>query len=432
MFPKEAKIKFWAATGLFLLVSFLATGKEISAARIDELRTQIDERSGQMKTLEAEIAKYQAQIDEQEKAAKTLQGQLKNINSSINKLSADIKFTERKIDRTSLGLQKTKIEINEKETKIAASREFLAAALREMRDMESRSLAEMLLANAKISDFFGSLKRLEDMEGSLGSRLDELKDDKKELEDKRSEYSAEKSELEALQDQLEDRKDIEDGAKWEKQSLLTETKNKEAEYQKMLIAREKERAAILKDISAIEDELRKLIDPEALPPARRGVLAWPVENPKITQGFGLTEFSKDNLGVYKDGKHNGVDLRAPTGAPILAADEGVVLRTGNTDLSCPGGSYGKWILIEHPNNLATLYAHLSLIKVNEGQGVARGEKIGYSGYTGYTYPRGPAGAHLHFTVYAAGKAGEIRFGQSSSGRCKLLPFGGYLNPLDYL
>jgi murein DD-endopeptidase MepM/ murein hydrolase activator NlpD len=426
---KSKNLRPKIAAAIIFVALFFVTSNSLLAetSRIDELRAQIDERSSQMKSLEAEIAKYQAQIDEQEKAAKTLQGQLKNINSSINKLSASIKLTESKIAQTNLELEKIKIEIFTKENKITANRDFLAATLREMRETESQSLAEMLLANLKISDFFGSLKRLEDVEGGLGSQLTALKNDKEELEGDRADYSAEKDKLEKLQNQLEDRKDIEDGAKQEKQSLLSNTKNKEAEYQKMLIAREKERAAILKDIATIEDELRKLIDPEALPPAHSGVLTWPVEPPIVRQEFGMTSFAKSNSDVYNGKGHNGIDLKASVGTLILAADDGVVLRTGNTDLTCPGGSYGKWIVVEHANNLATLYAHLSLIKVNEGQSVARGEMIAYSGNTGYT-----TGPHLHFTVYAAGKAGEIRFGPSPSGRCKLLPFGGYLNPLDYL
>ncbi|MBI5742238.1 MAG: peptidoglycan DD-metalloendopeptidase family protein, partial [Candidatus Niyogibacteria bacterium] len=299
--------------------------------------------------------------------------------------------------------------------------------LREISEVDAQSLAETLLAHDQLSDFFSNLKQLEDLESGIGANLTALRDAKMELEKKQEELQGKKNDLEDLRSQLADRKDIQENAKEEKQGLLKSTKNKEVEYQKMLLAREKERAAIIKDIATIEDEMRKLIDPTALPTPNRGVLAWPVANPKIVQGFGMTDFAKNNSDVYNGKGHNGVDFRAPVGTPIYAAGDGEALKTGNSDLSCPGGSYGKWILIEHPNNLATLYAHLSLIKVNTGQKVARGELIGYGGNTGYT-----TGPHLHFTVYAAGKAGEIRFGPSPSGRCKLLPFGGYLNPLDYL
>lgn len=412
-------------TAIFLIIT--AEQTEVFAARTDELRTQIDEYAARIKEIETEIAGIGAQIDAQEKTAKTLQGQISKVNTSIKKLSADIKWTENRIGKTQLELEQTLIEIAEKERAIGRNRDLLGGTLREIHEAESESLAETLLANRQLSDFFNSIKNLEDLESGIGVNLVALKDAKAALEEKHVAYSTQKNELLALQDQLEDRRDIEEGAKREKQNLLADTKNKEAEYQKILIAREKERAAIVKDIATIEDEMRKLIDPAALPAARHGVLAWPVKNPIIKQEFGMTNFAKANSDVYNGKGHNGVDFKASVGTPLYAADDGEILKTGNSDLSCPGGSYGKWVLIKHPNNLATLYAHLSLIKVNEGQAVKRDELIGYSGNTGYT-----TGPHLHFTVYAAGKAGEIRFGPSPSGRCKLLPFGGYLNPLDYL
>ena len=117
-----------------------------------------------------------------------------------------------------------------------------------------------------------------------------------------------------------------------------------------------------------------------------------------------------------------MDLRAAVGTPILSAENGIVKGTGNSDIQCPGGSYGKWVLVEHPNKLSTLYAHLSFIKVSTGQEVKRGEVVGYSGDTGYT-----TGPHLHFTVYDA-RTVQIK----PSRVCGLLPYGGYLDPIVYL
>jgi murein DD-endopeptidase MepM/ murein hydrolase activator NlpD len=97
------------------------------------------------------------------------------------------------------------------------------------------------------------------------------------------------------------------------------------------------------------------------------VLAWPVDEPYITQYFGNTAFATQNPQVYGGKGHNAVDLRASPGTPIKAARGGVVKGTGNTDLTCPGASYGKWIFIEHDNGLSTIYAHLSTQLVSQGQ-----------------------------------------------------------------
>jgi len=65
------------------------------------------------------------------------------------------------------------------------------------------------------------------------------------------------------------------------------------------------------------------------------------------------------------------------------------------------GAYGYYVQILHPNNVSTLYAHLSQIVVSPGENILQGQVIGYVGYTGRTIPAGPGGCHLHFEVRGA-------------------------------
>ena len=108
----------------------------------------------------------------------------------------------------------------------------------------------------------------------------------------------------------------------------------------------------------------------------------------------------------------------------------MVAGTGNTGVLRSCVSYGKWIMLRHPNGLSTLYAHLSLIDVVPGQQVRAGQTIAYSGNTGYT-----TGPHLHFGVYAT-QGIEIK-PLTNSVNCRniIIPvadFKAYLNPLSYL
>ncbi|MBI3273871.1 MAG: M23 family metallopeptidase, partial [Candidatus Colwellbacteria bacterium] len=151
--------------------------------------------------------------------------------------------------------------------------------------------------------------------------------------------------------------------------------------------------------------------------------------------FGYTSFAAAGGYGGKRG-HNGIDFRGDTGTPVFSAERGIVEAVGDTDIGCRGASYGKWVLIRHPNNLSTLYAHLSAIIADSGEKVARGDRIGLSGKSGYA-----TGPHLHFGVFAA-QAVEIKTIVSRvCGRNMTLPVagsdpvsgvGGYLNPLDYL
>ena len=93
--------------------------------------------------------------------------------------------------------------------------------------------------------------------------------------------------------------------------------------------------------------------------------------------------------------HDGADLVAPTGTPVYAAADGVVIG------AAPNGGYGNWIRIDHQGKLSTVYGHLSSFApgIQEGARVSQGELIGFVGNTGRS-----TGSHLHFEILSNGKA----------------------------
>ncbi|MFQ5661718.1 MAG: M23 family metallopeptidase, partial [Candidatus Paceibacteria bacterium] len=213
----------------------------------------------------------------------------------------------------------------------------------------------------------------------------------------------------------------------DKNTLLSITKNKESSYEKLLVKRKMEKEKFEDELRNLESQLQFELDPDSIPAAEKGVLAWPLEKVKITQYFGNTEFAKS--GGYKGEGHNGMDFRASSGTKVKAALAGEVIAV-NTQVAymC---QYGKWVLVRHANGLTTLYAHLSLIpdRIKVGQQVSTGQIIGYSGNTGYA-----TGPHLHFTVYAS-KAVQFKQYTCNSGATLTIPvaaYSGYLNPMDYL
>jgi LysM repeat protein len=86
--------------------------------------------------------------------------------------------------------------------------------------------------------------------------------------------------------------------------------------------------------------------------------------------------------------HLAIDIAAGEGAPIYAADSGVVVFAGWAN-----GGYGYMVMIDHGNGYQTLYAHMSQVSTSCGRSVSQGQTIGYSGSTGNS-----TGAHLHFEV----------------------------------
>jgi len=107
---------------------------------------------------------------------------------------------------------------------------------------------------------------------------------------------------------------------------------------------------------------------------------WPA-HAKITSGFGT-----------RDGRpHQGVDIDAPYGTPIVAAQTGTVTFAGVKN------GYGNTTVIDHGHGISTLYAHQSKIGVVVGQHVTQGQYIGNVGSTGHV-----TAPHLHYEVHVNG------------------------------
>lgn len=114
-----------------------------------------------------------------------------------------------------------------------------------------------------------------------------------------------------------------------------------------------------------------------------GSLSPPLADPVITSSYGYRTHP-----IFGDRRlHTGLDFRAGSGTPIMASRSGEVVFAGWR------GGYGNCTIIDHGGGLATLYAHQSAIRVEQGDEVGRGEVIGAAGSTGYA-----TGPHLHFEV----------------------------------
>ncbi|HXW85169.1 MAG TPA: M23 family metallopeptidase [Candidatus Binataceae bacterium] len=105
--------------------------------------------------------------------------------------------------------------------------------------------------------------------------------------------------------------------------------------------------------------------------------AWPVEHGQVSSGFGMRGGTM----------HEGVDIAAPAGTPVTAADSGTVIFTGKLR------GYGSTIIIRHDDHYTTVYGHNQVNLVHEGERVTRGQMIGQLGRSGHA-----SGNNLHFEV----------------------------------
>ncbi len=118
-----------------------------------------------------------------------------------------------------------------------------------------------------------------------------------------------------------------------------------------------------------------------------GTFLQPVEG-RISTEYSVIRYVNGNT---ESSRHSGIDIAAPTGTPVLAANNGIVTFASDLIIS------GNVVVLDHGYGLFTSYVHMDKIHVEDGQEVAKGDIIGEVGSTGYS-----TGPHLHWTVWKNG------------------------------
>ncbi|MEW5805646.1 MAG: peptidoglycan DD-metalloendopeptidase family protein [Patescibacteria group bacterium] len=382
---------------------------------IDELKKSIAEKEQEIARLEAEAEKYQNEIDKTSSKAKTLNSEIARINAEINQLKNNIAITQKKIESASFQIQELNLNIDYAEAQIEENKQALRDLVQQLYELDSKNPLIILLGNKKISDVVEEFAYLDNLQENLINKTNFLRALKQDLNQNLAVSEKTKEKYNTLAQTLNAQQTIAGTKKQEKQTVLTETKNQEKIYQQLLNETVEKQKQIEAGIRELEKELSAQLNPQTLPQGK--LFIWPVNGGYLTQGFGEVPYGSITRRYYSF--HNGIDIGAKTGVgtPILAAADGRVEATGNNGKY----AYGKWLAINHGNNLITLYAHLSYIDVTKGQSVKAGQIVGYMGATGLV-----TGPHLHFTVYAADSF------RTENRWFGLLPLGAPLDPNDYL
>ncbi|GIW68999.1 MAG: metalloendopeptidase [Candidatus Parcubacteria bacterium] len=438
-----------AGAGVCLAVTpaaaFLATA--------DDIKQQIEEKQKTLQEIESDIARFEAQLREIADQRETLANALYALRLSEQKLEAEIMRTSRELASLRQEIANLDTSIASTTDSIATLREAVGILLRLLQQLGDTSAIEAILSRGSLSALWEENDSVAQVQQGLRTRIRLLEEQKRHLAEARDDRSRRAQQLAELLAQKEAEEVSLAQARREREQLLNQTKNEETAYQALLAQKKAAREAIEAEMNDLAQQLSFLLDPTKLP--QQGVLHFPFEplyvskcaewksalgnDMCITQYFGDTPFAKS--GAYNGKGHNGIDFRAPLGTKIYSAGSGVVRATGDTDQVRGCYSYGKWVLIDHPTGISTLYAHLSSIAVRTGQMVSDQTLIGLSGSTGYS-----TGPHLHFSVFASEGVQVRNMGDfyRDAGRNPTTPcsrggavvpvaaLSAYLNPLDFL
>lgn len=384
------------------------------------LATTIDEVQNRQEELKQENEDLQAKIDalkEDEEAALAYQ----------EELTGKIDENEQKIDQARATIEEMNGKIKELEARLSLSEEKYQGTIDAFKERlkalyvsggSSLGTLEILLDSSSLSEFFTRQELVEVMAQRDQSMLDQLdaymaetQSDREELVAAQQEVADSKKAIEAAQDELE--------VLYEENDLLVASlEGQQAQAQEQIAANEAEDAELQAQLEALiaernrqEEEKRQQAlqnqqaqnggsdGGEGATQPSGGTGVEPV-TPGLQSGFspiwplpgvGVGSITGHFGDMYFNGPHNGLDIGAGYGTPIVAAQAGEVISAQYH------WSWGNNVLIWHNETFSTRYAHMSSIAVSAGQYVEQGQIIGYVGSTGESF-----GNHLHFEVYYGG------------------------------
>jgi murein DD-endopeptidase MepM/ murein hydrolase activator NlpD len=381
-----------------LLVATLAAGVELPARadpgerleRIERRRQRLERTLERVDAIGDRVASTVAALDARRAR---LEARVGLLDRRIDDLDAEIEVVGDRLTRTQQRLAAATERLEEIQRRLAARQDLYARRAVDAYKAGPAAAAETLLSSESLSSLLDRYAYYESVFDADTALLDEIEALEREAQSRRAEIERRKVQIAADKLVLS-----------RERTALAELRSHRAEA---LAAR---RAAVARKkalLGRIRGRQRRLVDAErqlalesarihsllaaglsgsALRVAAGGQLSWPAAGP-LTSGFGMR--NHPILGGRR--MHTGIDISAPYGAPVWAADGGRVAYVGTLS------GYGSVVAIDHGGSLATTYNHLSGFFVAPGEAVARGQHIAAVGCSGYC-----TGPHLHFEVRVNG------------------------------
>ena len=390
------------ATLAVLLVCFVALAVPAFAQSLsDQLQTkeQRQQRAqAKVSKLDAEADRLAAKVAILDNEAARIQNEVNGLNANMDRLNgriaevqADLTAAQQRLNFLNRELQGILSKLDRR-TDLFTDRAVAAYMAGPTSHLEG------LLSSTTFNEVVDRTSYYEsalDADSELVADIELLRDEteiKRSLvEDEQALIASQKLKLEAdkaeLAQVLQERQsalDAQEAVVAQKESLLAGVEAKKGQYQQVVAQLEADADRIQSILAARAASAAPLAS-GALP-SGGGQLLWPTNGP-LTSPYGYRTHP-----IFGDTRlHTGIDIGAPYGAPVIAADAGVVAFAGVMS------GYGNVVVVDHGGGLATTYNHLAGFTVATGQQVGRGAIVANVGCSGYC-----TGPHLHFEVRVNG------------------------------
>lgn len=398
---KGNSIRFFIPLVLAIIISVTSIGgiyrENVLAATLSEQKSQLSSLKDKYSKASENTRALKNKISAKRSQIKSLGDEKDVLDEEIGVLTEQVALAESLIEEYETAISEKEVEKSELEKKKENQNAMLADMLRMSYKYGEESYIDIILGAESISDFIQRLDflayhmrysstllaemkktgdTLDEVHANLQSTVEAMRTVKTESEAAAKELSEKVTRADEIIAQLN--ADV--------SAMNADLAQKEADRK----ALENEVAQLTKAIQAQEAKDREN-GKSTTPAYSGGMLGWPLKGYSmkyLTSSYG---YRTDPITGRKGAFHNGLDVGAPHGTKILAAESGTVTRASTY------GTYGKCVIISHGGGLMTLYAHCSGYNVVVGQQVNKGDVIAYVGSTGRS-----TGNHLHFTVFING------------------------------
>lgn len=374
-----------------ILVLILLSASVITfAADEAELKDKKNDLKNDIKETEQKIDQIQDKKDE-------AKSEIEKLNDEIAQKSYEVDVITDELNKLNGEVSKIKVELEEEQKKYDDQYEALKSRMVAQYKIGSVSYLDVLLNASSLTDFISRYYIIEKVASYDSKMLDQIEEKKTKIENSKNELEKKQNEVKEKQSKLK----LEEVKLSNKREIKNDYISQLSDEEKEL---EQEKDKLEKELKNTENELAEIARKAAAAAGggfvyTGGELEWPCpQYTKISSPFGYRGSAA--TGGVGSSNHKGIDLAAAKGTPIIAAEDGVVIKVSNTcshnyaktyktRCSC-GGGYGNYLMVSH-GGLVTVYAHCTSILVSNGQTVKRGQQIATVGCTGYS-----TGNHLHF------------------------------------
>lgn len=373
---KSKRILAFIVVALFAVAALLPlTSMMTNADSVSDLQKKIQNSQNKKKEIKKDI-------NEKTQQKKSIQEEIKAYDAQISVLNSEISDMNAKIAQDDAVISKVQTELNEATERAEKQYETYKERIRVMYENGNESYLDVLLKAESFSDFLNRyeiVKQITEYDNNMVSKMEQTKktiaDNKAQLEQVRAQKVTRVNSLNASKSSLAAKSN-------EKNSLVASLNSSIAELEKQVKQQDAEEAATRAQIAKLQQQRPKVA-------YTGGSMVWPVPSTTlVTSNYGYRFHP-----VLKYNRlHAGMDIGARTGASVVAANSGTVIKAEYNS------SYGNHVVIDHGGGICTLYAHASRLLVSRGQTVKAGQEIMKAGSTGIV-----SGPHLHFEVLINGK-----------------------------